>query len=85
MLFCKFVTNACSSWAVVASDGAANTMRHLGLDKWTTLSRADDAELHSLLERCRQWEAEADPDGRDLPRSKRHDDKTAVVVELSPR
>nr|WP_139795553.1 hypothetical protein [Nocardia donostiensis] len=39
-------------------------------------------ELRALLASCTDWEANSDPDGRALPRSKRHDDKTIAVVQL---
>lgn len=72
------------AWVVVATDGAANTICHLGLDDWPKLSSAGDRELRGILERCHRWEAEMDADGRYLPRSKRHDDKTLVALRLGP-
>jgi len=60
------------------SDAAGyRTIDHLGL----TLERATTAAaLRRVLEDCERWEAEEDPAGRLLPRSKRHDDKTLVVA-----
>jgi len=71
------------SWAVIATDGAANPIRHLGLDSWDQLAQRDDGELYSLLEQCHDWEDRSDPDGQSLPRSKRHDDETIVVLDFS--
>lgn len=68
-------------WAVLATDGAYRTLRHLGLDDWPTLVGADGATLAGLLDVCRRWEADTDPDGAALPRAKRHDDKTLAVVQ----
>lgn len=67
-------------WAVLATDGAYRTMRHLGLDDWPELAGADSAALAGVLDRCQRWEADTDPDGAALPRAKRHDDKTLAVV-----
>lgn len=67
-------------WIVLATDGAADTARHLGLDDWGTVAQADQAELSALLRRCHDWEEHADPGGRQLPRAKRHDDKAIAVI-----
>lgn len=67
-------------WTVLATDGAFNTMVHMGLDDWPSVVAMNDSELHAVLERCQQWEAEEDPDGRSFPRSKRHDDKAIAVA-----
>ncbi|MFI5589818.1 hypothetical protein ACIA5G_32545 [Amycolatopsis sp. NPDC051758] len=69
-------------WAILATDGAHDVMTHLGIDDWPKLSQADGPELAAILERCQSWEDEADPDGVELPRAKRHDDKTVVAVDL---
>ena len=69
-------------WIVLATDGAVDTARHLRLDDWEAIARSDSAGLSSLLERCHAWEQETDPDGRDLPRAKRHDDKAIAVIGL---
>lgn len=71
------------SAVILATDGAYNTMRHLGHTDWDTLSHADDAQLQNILEQCQIWEAEHDPHGQQLPRSKRHDDKTIAVLDLA--
>jgi hypothetical protein len=68
------------SWAVLATDGAVNTARHLGLDDWPALARTGPAALARFLARCHDWEEHDDPGGRDYPRAKRHDDKTIVSV-----
>jgi hypothetical protein len=68
------------SWAVLATDGAVNTARHLGMDNWPALARSGPSALTGLLERCEDWEEHADPAGRLFPRAKRHDDKTIASV-----
>jgi hypothetical protein len=69
-------------WIVLATDGAIDTARHLRLDNWEAIARSDAAGLSSILERCHVWEQEIDPDGRALPRAKRHDDKAIAVISL---
>lgn len=71
------------SWAVLATDGAVNIARHLGLDDWPALAHCDPPTLTRFLEHCRDWEEHADPGGRQFPRAKRHDDKT--VAGILPR
>jgi len=71
-----------ASWAVLATDGAVNTARHLGLDDWPALARSGPAALARFLARCQDWEEDADPGGQQFPRAKRHDDKTIVSVLL---
>ena len=68
------------TWAVLATDGAVNTARHLGLDDWPALARSGPADLARLLRACQDWEARADPDGQRFPRSKRHDDKAIASL-----
>lgn len=68
------------TWAVIATDGAYKPIRHLGLDDWRAVAREDAAGLFALLERCRDWETRADPDGKELPRAKVSDDKTLVAI-----
>lgn len=70
-------------WIVLATDGAADTIRRLGLDDWDAIARTNQAGLSALLEHCREWEANADPDGSQYPRAKRHDDKAIAVIRLS--
>lgn len=72
------------TWAVLATDGAANTARHLGLDDWPALARSGPAALARLLRHCQDWEQHADPDGRQFPRSKRHDDKAIASLAAGP-
>ena len=71
-----------TSWIVLATDGAVNTVRHLGLDDWQAVARYAPAELARLLQRCHDWEARTDPGGQRFPRAKRHDDKTIASVLL---
>ena len=72
------------TWAVLATDGAVNTARHLGLDDWPALARSGPAALARLLRACQDWEQHADPDGRKFPRSKRHDDKAIATLAAGP-
>jgi hypothetical protein len=69
-----------ASWAVLATDGAVNTARHLGLDRWPAIAHYRPAELTQLLQRCHDWEEHVDPHGQRFPRAKRHDDKTIASV-----
>ncbi|SFP35918.1 hypothetical protein SAMN05421810_102355 [Amycolatopsis arida] len=71
-------------WAVLATDGAYNTMDYLGLDDWTVLAHADATDLADALRQCDTWEAHGDPTGQALPRPKRHDDKTLAAVLFGP-
>jgi len=66
-------------WAILATDGAADLLRHLGLANWPAIA-ADPTQASRLLRRASAWEAYTDPDGRQLPRTKRHDDKTLAVI-----
>ncbi|WP_431901324.1 hypothetical protein [Amycolatopsis thermoflava] len=70
-------------WSVLLSDGAYNTMAHLGV-----LPRPDDfhitqATLANILWDCHRWESNTDADGCQLPRAKRHDDKTLAVALMT--
>ncbi|WP_199429156.1 hypothetical protein [Qaidamihabitans albus] len=67
-------------WVVLATDGAYNTMDYLGLNDWPGLRGADPNELRTMLHQCETWEAHADPDAQELPRAKRHDDKSVAVL-----
>jgi hypothetical protein len=69
---------------VLAADGIVNTARHLGLDDWPALARSRPADLARLLRHCQDWEQHADPDGRQFPRSKRHDDKAIATLTTGP-
>jgi len=66
-------------WAVLATDGAADLLQHLGLANWPAIA-ADSTQSLRLLRRAADWEAHDDPDGSQLPRAKRHDDKTLAVI-----
>lgn len=74
---------ASTEWIVLATDGTADTTRHLGLDNWDAIARSSQAELSALLQRCHDWEEHTDPDGRQLPRAKRHDDKAIAAIRLA--
>jgi hypothetical protein len=70
-------------WIVLATDGAADTIRRLGLDDWDAIARSDQAGLSAILEHCHEWEENADPDGSQYPRAKRHDDKAIAAIRLN--
>lgn len=72
-------------WAILATDGAYTLMEHLGLADWSQLSRATSAHLAAVLGRCHQWEDQADPNGTELPRAKRHDDKSVAAIAFTAR
>lgn len=67
-------------WALLATDGAYKPMRHLGLLPRSTNARATDGDLDAILAECVEWEAVEDPNGRQVPRSKRHDDKSLALI-----
>lgn len=69
-------------WAVIATDGAYELMTHLGTNEWPKLTAASHDDLGRLLRHCQEWEASADPSGREFPRAKKHDDKSLAVVAL---
>jgi hypothetical protein len=46
------------------------------------LAELDDAGLTGVLARLHAWEGHHDPDGQQLPRFKRHDDKTIAIMDL---
>nr|WP_019808792.1 hypothetical protein [Saccharomonospora halophila] len=71
-------------WAVLATDGAYNTIEATGLDDWPSIAASTREDLAELLERCRTWERDRDPDGQQLPRAKRHDDKAIAAVRFEP-
>jgi hypothetical protein len=73
------VDSAAMTWAVLASDGAADLIDFGGHD-WQTIARSDARQLDALLAELHRWEAQDDPDGCVLPRAKRHDDKTLVAI-----
>lgn len=71
-------------WVILATDGAYNTLEHLGLMAARTDStRADAGQLDALLQQAQQWESEHDPDARHLPRAKCHDDKALAVIRFN--
>ena len=67
------------TWVVLASDGAADLIDHTGRP-WSDIAHAGADQLAALLAQLDDWDVTADPDGRVLPRAKRHDDKTLVAV-----
>ncbi|WP_081877945.1 protein phosphatase 2C domain-containing protein [Nocardia brasiliensis] len=67
------------AWAVLATDGASDPLTLLGIH-WSGIAQLSSDELSELLGRCHTWEATDDPNGQQLPRPKRHDDKTLAVL-----
>jgi len=67
-------------WAILATDGAYDTMRHLGLVKWREYRENSSRELAELLQLCELWERNQDPGAQILPRAKRHDDKSLAAI-----
>lgn len=82
------ITYSCSlktvAWAIATTDGAFDTLRALKIP-WEHIAQQSRDQLSQLLNQCATWEADADPDGRALPRSKRHDDKTIAVIRPQGR
>lgn len=66
-------------WCVLATDGAYKPIEYLGLDDWPIVAAASPERLHALLRRCQDWES-TDERGQQLPRAKRHDDKTLAAI-----
>jgi hypothetical protein len=66
-------------WAVLATDGAADLVEHAG-HRWHRIAQYNRPQLDALLARIHEWEDTSDPDGRHLPRAKRHDDKTIAAL-----
>ena len=58
-------------------------MTHLGLAGWPALRHASDHDLTQILERCQSWELDDDPNGWELPRAKRHDDKSLAAATFA--
>jgi hypothetical protein len=69
------------TWAVLATDGAADFIDHSSDDAdWSAIAQYEPVQLFQLLTRIHEWESTTDPDGRIQPRAKRHDDKSLVTV-----
>lgn len=75
----RTVSASAITWAVLASDGAADYIDHIRLD-WPDIAHCDAEQLSALLHEADVWESHIDPDGHALPRAKRHDDKTLAAV-----
>ncbi|TVT33082.1 hypothetical protein FNH05_27350 [Amycolatopsis rhizosphaerae] len=69
-------------WAVLATDGAYNTLNHLRLAPLPIGARTISPPLDELLTQCQRWESEHDPEARKLPRAKRHDDKSLTRIQI---
>lgn len=76
-------TTTAAPWAVLATDGAYNTLAHLDRADPQLLADADTGQLGELLEQCQRWEADTDPHGASLQRSKRHDDKSIAALRFT--
>lgn len=72
------------TWAVLATDGAADFIEHHGMPEWPDVAQLSREPLTGLLYQLHAWEETCDPDGQQLPRAKRHDDKTFAVIRLLP-
>lgn len=70
-------------WAILMTDGAYNTLSRLHVGPWSLIAEIDRQGVAELLNRCWRWEAENDPQGFNLPRAKRHDDKALAIIGLS--
>ena len=66
------------AWCVLATAGAQRGFDHHQV-QWTTLHEETSHQLLQRLDDLHRWEADHDPDGTELPRAKRHDDKTVVT------
>ncbi|WP_131769583.1 hypothetical protein [Candidatus Protofrankia californiensis] len=64
--------------SAILTDGADDPMRHLGIDVGD-LAGLSEAALAAVLADLHRWEEHGDPQGQ-LPRFKRHDDKSIAVV-----
>ncbi|MEV5299645.1 hypothetical protein [Amycolatopsis methanolica] len=71
-----------ATWGILATDGAYNTMTHLGFTAWPAYATAEAGHLTAMLRFCEHWERERDPGGRALPRAKLQDDKALVTARL---
>jgi hypothetical protein len=71
-------------WVVLATDGVYNPMSFHESHDWSRYAGYDDRQLASLLEQLRRWEANVDPNGQQLPRAKRHDDKSIAAIRFTP-
>ncbi|MFC9964909.1 hypothetical protein ACFVH4_11765 [Nocardia ignorata] len=70
------------AWIIAATDGAFDLVPMLSVT-WPEVANMSTQQLEQLLRDVHIWEAETDPDGQALPRAKRHDDKTVVVVRIA--
>lgn len=66
-------------WLAMLTDGVDKPLRHLNIPLDDVVRRTRD-ELEDLLRELHEWEEDKDPTALDLPRFKRHDDKTIAVV-----
>ncbi|MEU4245837.1 hypothetical protein AB0F15_00310 [Amycolatopsis sp. NPDC026612] len=71
-----------ASWVITATDGAYEPLEAVDPGEWSRFADWTSVELAELLRRLHRWEHEVDPEGRSLPRAKRHDDKSIAVVHF---
>ncbi len=71
------------AWCVLATDGAQRGLDHHHTD-WAVLPGESAGQLRERLDALQRWEHDHDPDGAELPRAKRHDDKTLVTSVYHP-
>ncbi|GAA3801941.1 hypothetical protein GCM10022380_19290 [Amycolatopsis tucumanensis] len=69
-------------WAVLATDGTFNTAKHLHIVDSLVDPNVDTSFLREILRRCQSWEEVGDPNGRNLPRAKLHDDKAVALIRF---
>ena len=70
------------SWCVLLTDGVEEPASHLDITV-EHIAVKDEAGLREVLAQIHRWEADTDPNGKHLPRFKRHDDKTIAVVRFA--
>lgn len=77
------VPRATITWGVLGTDGATDLLDHRSDIAWLEIAAYDEAQLQDLLMQLHRWERDVDPRGQQLPRAKRHDDKTLAAVALA--
>ena len=78
--FVRTISRGSISWAVLGSDGATDLIAGRSGNDWREIANYSSRQLRDLLVRLHEWERDNDPHGCQLPRAKRHDDKTLVAV-----
>jgi len=70
------------SWCVLLTDGVDEPASHLDITV-EHIAVKDETGLREVLAQIHRWEENTDPNGKHLPRFKRHDDKTIAVVRFA--